>query len=343
MPFFSIRPTGAYTVRSARRIALAYLLRQVITTGYVANGYKDGVTWRNVNKQFHSTDTTQNLGDIVNESASYTSGAHNRDNAFIWGTNGTGTEGFGAFTKTSCFNMRNDTSLTKTSAMDTVGSVGDSATIQVSDQDGTPTFSWQTGNQAGAYYQKFNLSIQQALSGTLSTAFDQAGTGAGAHYEENYGFFWGDSATTANGKRKFVFATETESTPGANIGHHGQQKGLSTKRAKGYAGNEGSYGEGNNFRITDYTTDTVTGTVSKGLANHGEENFICGQDKGYALGVYENPGAGQTNSSYVMNYLTNVSTVLGASGRPTGTQSGTGSAAGSAIGGRSSGHGYWRD
>lgn len=343
MPFFSARPQAAYSIRSARRIALAFLLRQVITTGYVANGYKDGVTWRNVNKQAHATDTTQNLGDIVNESANYTSGAHNRDSAFIWGTNGTGTEGFGAYTKTSCFNMRNDTSKTKTSAMDTVGSVGDSATIQVADQDGNPTFSWQTGNQGGAYYQKFNLTIEQALTGTLSTAFEQGGTGAGAHFEENFGFFWMDSATTANGKRKFVFATETESTPSANIGHHGQQKGLSTKRTKGYAGNEGSYGEGNNFRITNYTTETVTGTVSKGLANHGEENFICGQDKGYALGVYENPGAGQTNSSYVMNYLTDVATVLGASGRPTGTQSGTGSAAGSAIGGRSSGHGYWRD
>jgi hypothetical protein len=151
------------------------------------------------------------------------------------------------------------------------------------------------------------------------------------------------ATTTANGKRKFVFATETESTPAANIGWHGQQKGMSSKVGKGYAGNEGSYGEGNNFRITNYTTETVTGTTGKGIANCGEENTTMGQDKGFLYGVYQNPGPGQVNSTSRTTYATDVGVQLCASAEPTGTQSGTGSAAGSLIGGRSSGHGFWRD
>lgn len=346
MPFFSIRPTATYSIRS-RRGLLAFLVRQVITTGYVAAGYKDGVAWRNVNKNNHSTDVATNLGDLLQEAANYTSGAHNRNNAFVWGTNGTGTQGVGSFTSTSVFNMRNDTTQTKTSAMNTTNAVGDSATIQVADLDGNPTFSYQTGNQAGSYYQKFNLTLEQSLSGTIGTGLTQSGTGSGAHFEENWGYFWSDDASTSAGKRRFTFATETESTPGFNVGHHGQQKGLSSKVAKGYAGNEGSYGEGNNFRITNYTTETIQGTMSKGLANHGEENFVSGQDRGYALGVYENPGAGQTNSTYRVTYATDSSAVLGASAQPTGTASGTG-ASGTCcpsgnIGGRSSGHGFWRD
>ena len=345
MPFFSIRPSAVYSVRS-RRGLLGFLNRQIITTGYVAGGYKDSVAWRNVNSINNSTETSTNRGDLLQEAANYTSGAHNRNNAFLWGTNGTGTSGAGAFTSTSVFNMRNNTTQTKTVQMNTAQTVGDSATIQQLDLDGNYTYSWQTGNQGAAVYQKFNLTTEQHMS-TQATAFDQAGTGAGAHFEETFGYFWGDGATGANGKRKFVFATETESTPGANIGHHGQQKGLSSKVGKGYAGNEGSYGEGNNFRITNYTTETVTGTMSKGIANIGEENMVMGQDKGFIYGAYQNPGGGQLNCTGRVTYATNTGVQLGAGAEPTGTASGTGATGtccpSGLIGGRSSGHGYWRD
>lgn len=346
MPFFSIRPSASFGVRSKRGI-LSFLLRQVITTGYVAGGYKDGVAWRNVNKNNHATDAATNLGDLLQSSTNYTSGATGRNNAFIWGTNGTGSEGVGAFTSTSCFNMRNDTTLTKTAQMNTSGTVGDSGTMQDADLDGTPTYSWQNGNQGGAYIQKFNL-VTEASVGTISSSFTQGGTGASTHFSEFFGYFWADAAATdTSARRKFTFATETESTPSVLIGWHGQQKGLASKVGKGYAGNEGSYGEGNNFRITDYATETLTGTMSKGLANHGEENFCMGNNVGYALGVYENPGAGQTNSTYRVTYATNTSNLLGAAAQPTGTASGTGASGtccpSGTIGGRSSGHCFWRD
>lgn len=345
MPFFSARPSAVFGVRSKRGL-LPFLTRQIITVGYVAAGYKDGVAWRNVNSIDHTTETSTNRGDLLQEAANYTSGAHNRNNAFVWGTAGSGTGGVGAFTSTSVFNMRNNTTQTKTAQMNTAQTVGDSATVLAADLEGSYTYSWQTGNQGAAVYQKFNLSTEQHQS-TQATAFDQTGTGAGSHFSENFGYFWMDGATGANGKRKFVFATETESTPGANIGHHGQQKGLSSKVGKGYAGNEGSYGEGNNFRITNYTTETVTGTMSKGISNIGEENMVMGQSKGFIYGVYQNPGGGQLNSTARVTYATDSASQLGAAAEPSGTATGTGASGtccpGGLIGGRSSGHGFWRD
>lgn len=341
MPFFSQRPTVLYGIRTRR--VLPFLFRQVITTGYVAAGYKDNVTWRNVNSNNHSTDTCTNLGDLLQAAANYTSGAHNRNNAFIWGTNGTGTEGNGAYTNTSCFNMRNNTTLTKVAAMNTALTVSDSATLQDMDEDGNYRFSWQNGGQGGAFIQKFNLTTEVHQS-TIATSFDQGTIGAAGHFSEFWGYFWNDNSSVATtGKMKFVFATETQSSPTPNVGWHSQQKGLSSKVGKGYAGNEGAYAGGNLFRILNYATETMNANVVKPIQDTGEENFVTGQSKGYALGLYGAPGNIQSNRSFVFNYATDSGSELGASGQPTGTQSGTGSAAGAAIGGRSSGHGYWRD
>ena len=343
MPFFSARPTSAFSIRS-KRPTLPWLTRQVITTGYTAAGYANSVTWRNVNKIVHSTEVTSDLGDLLQAAANYTSGAHNRNVCFIWGTNGTGTEGGGAYTNTSCFNMRSDTTYTKTSSMNTANTVGDSGTIQQANLDGTNVYSWQNGNQGAAAIQKFNLTTEVHQS-TQSTSFDQGGTGAGAHFEENWGYFWteGGSASVdanGNGKRKFVFATETESTPG-NVGWHGQQKGVSSKVGKGYAGNEGSYNGGNNFRVWTYSTESYS-TVAKPITNSGEENLDMGQDKQFMLGMYD--GA-QNNRAWRLTYSTNSGAELGATAQPRGTQLSpiTGGSVGSAIGGRSSGHSYWRD
>lgn len=345
MPFFSARPSSAFGIRSKRGI-LPFLTRQVITKGYTAAGYANSVTWRNVNSNNHSTDVATNLGDLLQEAANYTSGAHNKTNAFVWGTNGTGTQGVGSFTNTSCFNMRNDTTQTKTAAMNTGNTVGDSGTMLAMDVDGNYTYSYQNGGQGAAQFQKFNLVTESHVSATNSS-FDQGGTGASAHFSENFGYFWAEGASAsadanANGKRKFTFATETETTPSFNPGWHGQQKGLASKTGFGYAGNEGGYDSGNSFRITNYTTESIATTVAKPVTGSGEENYIMGQTKGYMLGMYGTPGPTQNNRSFYFTYATNTGAELGASGQPTGTATGTGSPGGN-ISGRSSGHGFWRD
>ena len=344
MPLFSSQRSvnGVFSARKKSGGVLPYLTRQVITTGYVAAGYKDGVAWRNVNALNQSTDTTTNLGDLLQEAANYTKGAQTKNTAYVFSTAGTGNQGVGAFTSTSCFNMRNNTSMTKNNSMNSGTTIGDASTIQSTGPTGEYLFAYVNGNQTGAFNQKFNMTTESYV-GTIGSNLSQGGTGAGAHWSENHGYWWDDSNTG----KKFVFATETESTPGSSPGFHGQQKGLCAKTGFGYGGNEGTYGAGRYFRKWNYTTEVTVSTPQKMVWYMGEENFVMGQTHGYLLGHYsDTPGGtasaqGQTNDSGKTNYATDVG-VRGAFD-PTGTQSGTGSSSGSPIGGRSSGVGFWRD
>lgn len=342
MPLFSSQRSvnGVFSARKKSGGVLPFLTRQVITTGYVAAGYKDSVAWRNVNVLNQTTDTCTNLGDLLQESANYTKGAQTKNTAYVFGTNGTGSQGVGAFTSTSCFNMRNNTTMTKNNSMNSGTTIGDASTIQSTGPTGEYLFAYVNGNNTGAFNQKFNMTTE-AYVGTIASSLTQ-GT-CGAHQGENTGYWWSDD----NVGRKFTFATETEAGTGASPGFHGQQKGLSAKTGFGYGGNEGTYGSGRYFRKWNYTTEVTVSTPQKMVWFMGEENFVMGQTAGYVLGHYSDTaggnasGTGQVNDSGKYTYATDT----GGRGSfdPTGTQSGTGSSAGSPIGGRSSGVGFWRD
>jgi hypothetical protein len=342
MPLFSSQRSvnGVFSARKKSSGVIPFLTRQVITTGYVAAGYKDGVAWRNVNVLSHTTDTCTNLGDLLQEAANYTKGAQTKNTAYVFATNGTGTQGVGAFTSTSCFNMRNNTTMTKNNSMNSGTAIADGATIQSTGPTGEYLFAYHNGNNTGTFTQKFNMTTEVYV-GTISSSMTQ-GT-AGSHWGENHGYWWTDDGTG----RKLVWATESETTPATSPGNHGQQKGLSAKTGFGYGGNEGNYGSGRYFRKWNYTTEVTVSTPQKPVWWGGEENFNTGQTAGYMLGHYNDTaggnasGGGQTNDSGKFTYATDTG-VRGAFD-PTGTQSGTGSAAGSPIGGRSSGVGFWRD
>ena len=341
MPLFSSQRSvsGVFSARKKSGGILPYLTRQVITTGYVAGGYKDGVAWRNVNKLNQSNDTTSNLGDLMQEAGNYTKGAQTKDKAYIFGTNGTGTQGVGEYTSTSTFSMRTDTTAAK--AMNSSTAIGDGSTIQATDTQGNYTFAYFNGNNTGGFARKYNMATESDV-GTVGSSLYQGGTGAGAHWEENHGYWWDDT----NSSRKLVFSTETETTPGASPGFHGQQKGLVAKTGFGYGGNEGTYGSGRYFRKWNYTTEITQSTPQKPVWFCGEENYVAGQTAGYLLGHYSDTAGGnasaqgQTNDSGKFTYATD-SGFRGAFD-PTGTSSGAGSN-GAAIGGRSSGVPFWRD
>lgn len=340
MPFFSARPTAVFNVRAKGR--LPFKFRQIITTGYTAAGYRDTVTWRNVNSINASTDTSTNRGDLLQNGGSYVAGLHGRNNAFIFGTNGTGSEGWGAFSTTSCFNMRNNTTLTKPPGIDTPTNVASSFGMMASDGDGTYYKGWFNGGNFTQVTRRFNL-VTETLDGTVATSLAQAtadtGGGTAGIMDENFGVWFNDAGT----RLRFTFATETETTPSATYGFHGQQKGISSKNGFSWAGNEGSYNSGYNLRKTNTVTDTQVGTPAKPIGDSGEENFTMGQDHQYMLGMYGAPGPVQSNRSWRWNYATDSGFEGGASMQPSGTQSGTGSSVGSAIAGRSSGVGFWRD
>jgi hypothetical protein len=317
MPFFSSRPTAVFNVRGSG--LKPWLYRQILTKGYTGCGYKDSVPWRNVNSLNMSTDTCTNLGDLFTETANYCAGGQSRNVAFMFGTGGVG-----AFTSTSVFNMRNDTTHVKTTAMNTAYTCNDSGTIQSHDPNGSGLMCYINGNIGGAFYQKFNLQTEQYVS-SVATTFDQGGTGASGHYGERHGYLWNDSQT-----RKFVFSTETETVAGA-AGFHGQQKGFNSKVETGYAGNEGSYNGGYNLRKWNYATESNVGTPAKPIGNCGEENFSNGQAASWMLGMYD--GGGQNNRAWKFTFATDTGFEGGASMQPTGA----------GIAGRSSGFGYARD
>jgi hypothetical protein len=340
MPIFGSQRAinGVFTVRRRSGAILPFLTRQVLTTGYVAAGYKDGIPWRNVNKYVYSTDTASNIGNILTETANYSKGAHNRNIAFSFGTGGVG-----AFASTSCFNMRNDTTYTKTTGMNTALTVGDNSTVLGQDNNGNYTFSWINGNIGSAAYQKFNLTTEVHQS-TLGSSFNQGGTGAGAHHGETFGYFWADGADTlTTDRKKFVFATETETTPATAPGVHGQQKGQVAKTGFGYGGNEGNYGSGRYFRKWNYTTENnVSTSIQKPVWWCGEENYVMSQTHGISLGNYAdtvggNSTQGQNNDIGKIDFATDVGVRI-TSTSLTGTHTD-----GSFIAGRSSGTVHWRD
>jgi len=360
MPFFGSpsRGSGQASFGRGGGAAKTFLTRMVITSGYVAAGYRGGVAWRNVNKLNQSTDITTNLGDIIQEAGSYTKGAQTKNTAYIFSTNGTGTQGVGAFTSTSCFNMRNDTSMTKNNSMNSGSTIGDASTLYAPASDGGYTYAYANGNIGNSEIQKFNMTTEVFTAG-LGTSLDQGGTGAGSHFGETFGYWWAEGASasadnTAAGKRKFVFATEAESTvSGAAPANHGQQKGLMSKVGYGYGGNEGGYGGGRYFRKWNYATENSVGTPQKPIWWSGEENYLMGQTAGYVLGVYSDTAGGnvsaqtQVNDSGKYVYATDVGTMGASSMWPTGTATGTGNSGeccgGGQIAGRSSGVGFWRD
>jgi hypothetical protein len=326
MPFFNVTSQGGGNgIIGGRnpRFQRAFLTRQVITRGYLAAGYKDSVPWRNVNSILHSTDTSTNHGDLLGSQGGYVGGNHNANKQFVWGTGSS----LASFNNASHYNMRTNTGLADFTMNQTMG---DCEGIQDNDpQTGIARFAWITGNATNI--SKFNMTTESFV-GSLSTSAQQGGTGLAQHIGDLWGYWWGDSAeSSAADRRKFVFATETESTAAGNVGFHGQQKGTSTKLGKGYAGNQGSYNGGNQFRIWNYSTESISSVVAKPITDSGEENLDMGQAHNYMMGMYNS--GGQNNRAWRLNYATDSGYEGGSSMQPSGP----------GIAGRSSGQMAWRD
>jgi hypothetical protein len=307
MPYFNLTSHGGGTgIIGGRAPGLKpFLTRQIIARGYVAGGYANSSPWTDVSSINASTDVAGSHGNLLGSAGGYIGGGCSLTTGYAFGSGG-----MGNYSTASRFNM-----VTKTgqSDMSMPYTVGDCESIQ----DNAPGTGgarglWINGNSSSG---GMKLTVATDTYSGFSTSLSQAGTGASSHMTELWGIWWDDNATN----RKFVFATETESANGGAAGFYGQQKGISTKLGKGYAGNEGSYNAGNNLRIWNYVTESLSGTVGKPIGNSGEENFDMGQDHQYMLGMYN--GA-QNNRAWRLNYSTDSGYELGTSGQPSAPGSG---------------------
>jgi hypothetical protein len=281
MPF----PQNRYLAGSGG--AVSFLLRQVITTGYVLCGYNSGTPWTNVNQVTHSTDTTIDMGNVMPNSTGYPGGM--ADDTYAWTLKANNTVG-GTGSGVNRYNMRTNTAAGWTGSPITVGNTG-----TLMHQEQTRAFGAGYGGVSG--WLRFDFATGSWLTTAGQSFGITAGTGGSNIYTETKGFNWGDGN---NGGTKFVFATETQSSS-AICGAYGQQKGISSKLTYGYMGNEGDYAGGYNLRRYSFTTETNVGNVTKPIGNTGEENFDMGQAWQYMLGNYNGT---QNNRSWRFNYAT---------------------------------------
>jgi hypothetical protein len=296
----------------------AFKYRQIINYSYLAGGYKDSSPWKNAHKTVNSTDQTSHIGELLDYPASYTSGACSRAIFFVWSVNTdnvwkSASDIHGTYT--SAINMITDTNYAHQAKFDISIPRSDLGTMHKETQ---LAYLFSGGS---ATVEIFNLETESLVTSyTLSTI--NGSDGGGAFSDEHHGYGW-----TSSSGVKLNFATETF-TSSPHWSAHSQQKGISSKLDKGYAGNEGSYAGGYNLRRWSNNTDTNLGNVAKPDPNCGEENLTMGQDWQYMLGNYN--GA-QNNNSWKFTYATDTG-VLNPSGLSPGVNPGT-----------SSGHCGWRE
>jgi hypothetical protein len=282
---------GWERISSQQSANSAFKYRTIINYAYLGGGYKDSSPWKNVHKTIVATDQTSHVGSLLDYPASYTKGACSKTIFFVLSVNTannwTGPDTV-SDTYVSAVNMSNDTNYAHQTKFDLKNARSDMAVMFKETEiayivaGGTTTVD------------KLNMANESIVTGFSVYSFNSS-EGASAFSDENYAYAY----NSGNGV-KFNFANETF-TNGSIWGAHGQQKGISSKVGKGYAGNEGSYNGGYNLRRWTTSNDTNIGTVAKPDTNTGEENFTMGQDWQYMLGNYN--GA-QNNNSWKFYYAT---------------------------------------
>lgn len=269
-------------------MTIPFQMREIITTAYTAGGYKDAVAWTNVNKTIAATDTTTNLGDgSMERSFNYQASGCSDTAMFVFGAaNAHGT----ASNYIIAYNMISETQLTS----------GFSRTM--------------SGNRfrAGAIFQEKRFAFVNGGGNAAIEQFDMATqtiSNLGINYtadpawamsHENFGIFYTSlEAGGSEASNSFYFATKTLIARSESPGAHHQQKSLNSKASFCYAGNEGTYNGGNNFRRTNMFTNSTSGTIPKPITNSGEENFTLGQEHQYMIGMYNGV---QNTISWRFNY-----------------------------------------
>lgn len=266
---------------------MPFLTRTIISTHYVTGGYKDAVAWTNVNRCVANTDTTTNLGDSSLEAAhNYHVGACSKNLAYVFGApNAHGT----ASNYIIAFNMRTEQQYASAGSRNLAVSTIYAGALY---KEHYTAYISQGGY--GGEVEEFNM-ITETLVGNCGVS--RVAEAGWAMSDENYGIFYGSDSNSQN----FHFATKTMSVrPGTHPSAHHQQKSVPSKLGKAWAGAEGSYNGGNNYRITNFVTNVTSGTVAKPTTNMGEENYTMGQDHQYCLGQYN--GSGQVNVSHKFFY-----------------------------------------
>lgn len=310
---------GAGSSRSFGRISklgAGFRYRSIYTRGYVHCGYQNSSPWRNTNRKVFSTDTITNLGDMMDNSASYIDGGFNDYNSFVFNCSGAVQ---GSSSVVSSMSMYTETLRTRQTSWD----MKVSRTNNKSLMNPMLTAIYITGG-GSATTDKFNC-VTDTMMAANSVGSSSCAGGTIGGLSGFYGEFLGTvGAGSTSASLNFSNETWTTGTWTWATNTDGQPKGLSSKWGVGYNAT-GSYGGSGTYYKFNDTTLTQLSTITR-PESCGEENHCTGQDWGYSLGSYN--GANQTNNSQKCYYTTDsvVSTTGpeghgGASSAATGTGS----------------------
>jgi len=273
---------------------------RTFTHGFVAGGYRNSSPWRNVNITTHSNDTSTNLGDLLSHAASYCDGSHGDYFAYTYGTDDSYA---GTTTRTSSFNMTNNSSRGTNGSWNMTVSRNDSATFQDYMHAGSKCYITGGGSSRT---DRHNLTTETMSTGGFPPDCGDGGDYAAGVNGQNRG--WYKRSGTA---QSFAWATETYASWGGSPGSDGWGKGLDTMKAWGYMKNGGNL----NATLIKFNADSGAQISSFGVENSGEENFEMGQEKGYCLGHYNGQ---QNNNTYKVNYNSDTAQSLGGGAQPKG-------------------------
>lgn len=282
--------------------------RTIYTRGYLHCGYKDSSPWRNTNRTVHMTDTTVNLGDMMDYIATYINGGFSDYYSYVF-NNGVSWSGAGTFV--SSMSMITEALRSHQSSWDLKIARQDTKTLM----NPGLTAIYIAGGGSNVT-EKFNTTTDTMMySGYLGNVCP-AGSGWSSVYYCFTGFFgqyYGTVGSQGN-SAKLDFSNETWSAAGvwSFAGSlDGVAKGLSSKWGYGY--NATTNVTGTTYKFNDTTLTQIT-TIARPESN-GEENMQIGQDWGYALGSYN--GA-QTNNTQKQYYTSDTQVAMGSDTQPKG-------------------------
>jgi hypothetical protein len=275
------------------------------TRGYTHCGYQGGSPWRNTNRTLHNTDTTTNLGDMIDNGASYIDGGFSDYNTYIFGDSGA-VQGNSNYT--GSMSMITETNRSHSNSWNMTVSRTNCKTLMNADL----TSIYITGG-ANSTTDKLITASESIVAAGLVTGGYSGGTAGGLSG------FWGQFYGIVNANNSggyFTWSSETWTSLNVFSGYantDGQPKGLSSKWGYGY-NSTGSYGGSSTYYKFNDVTLSYVSSLSR-PESCGEENCQIGQDWGYTMGSYN---GNQTNNATKTSYLTDSCVALGSTGQPKG-------------------------
>jgi len=285
-----------------------FLYRTIYTRGYMHCGYQNSSPWRNTNRTMHNTDTTTNLGDMMENGAAYVDVGFSDYNSYVWPN--AGFQG----NSTYCSSMSMITENVRTHS--STWSMTTSSRIQskvLMNNGLTACYITCGGSTSTDKFSTITDTMYAASSVPANPATSGGSLGSAAGFFGQYYGTIGNATSSAS----LSWATDTWTNGTwswlASNNTDGIVHGLSSKWGLGYNSSGGNTSNSTYYKFND-TTLTYLSAINRN-DNGGEENYEIGQDWGYELGNYN--GA-QNNNSFKQYYTSDTLVNGGSTMQPKG-------------------------